>query len=438
MSIFKACLFLWRFAPVICQALTLNGFQTPNCGTFFFSPSPENVTSAFVWLDYPLAAPIIGGYVPDGAFKEAVSDPGSWCNPALWWPLSAEETRSRGLILVTTEMGVSGCQYFGNSNSIFYNARNLGFKAFVLLSVASGYTCSTGLVFNSSFPSAAYKERMSVCSDTPLYIVPTAAGNRYNQQYDTVGYLALLVPSFLEILRGAAASFPTLTVAPYECDVTKVANSPGMFVFTFFLLLFRAIIFVKAVLTLHTLARLRRPVAWLGVLFAGVLTGVASAFEIMGNPVDLPGINYWPVFGQKDQVIVVYLPMCLSLCSNIAFMWLWLKVGLNLRSLMHSKWYDGIGIVLACIPLPILIPFMSSGTFDLYSYETSLIRVVVDQVLAGKGLQDLIKLADDASQERSRFTPHPHRLSNGKDTKGISNVEEAGCFGFGPDIVLDQ
>jgi len=78
---------------------------------------------------------------------------------------------------------------------------------------------------------------------------------------------------------------------------------------------------------------------------------------------------------------MLYLPQCLGICSNLAMAWLWMRIGLNLRRLMKSRLYDAVGVLIALVPLPILIPMMSSGSFDLYDGD-GLVRQGVDAILA--------------------------------------------------------
>ena len=61
--------------------------------------------------------------------------------------------------------------------------------------------------------------------------------------------------------------------------------------------------------------------------------------------------------------------------------WLWMRIGLNLRRLMKSRVYEIVGVLIALVPLPILLPMMTSDAFDLY-YEDGLIRQGVDAILA--------------------------------------------------------
>jgi len=383
--------------------LNLRAFQNPNCEDMFFYPETGNFTGQYVFMDYPLATPYIAALIPDNPLKTLLSDVGVWCNPSLWWPLSYNETSQRNLIGVMTEMAVFGCQYYGNSYSFMYNARNLGFKGFVISNLASSDTCSTSIAINGSFPSKAHKQRMSVCSNVPYYTASLVSAS-INNEYTSQGYLGVMVPSLIEIFKGPFASFPPITLTRYECEVQEVANSPYMFAFMIFLVLFRSYVFVKGVMLLRPLAVRQRFLALAGVLFGGVLSGLFAIFEIIATPNDMPGVNYWPIIGQKDGVVLMYLPICLGMCSDLAMAWLWLKIGLNLRRLQNSRVYEVCGLLLCMIPMPVLIPIMLDETFDLYSKETSLIRQVVTEVLRGTGIDEIFALAfKNRSQRRDLY-----------------------------------
>jgi len=379
--------------------LEIHAFQAPPCDDLFFRVDEGDVYGEYVWMDYPLAAPqlALSGAIPAGAFQgHPWSDMGSWCDPTLWWPLSVNETRSRNLIAVSSEMGTLGCQYYGNGKSLFYNARNLGFKAFVESAVSTADTCGRGRAGNGSFIQVDVLREQSACAgSTPLYTASLTDNNMYNRVYHnasvagsiSTGYLGALIPSIQPLIGtilypGLVPTFPSMKLRVYECNVNKVANSVGMFVLCVFLMLFRFFILVESIRLLRKLG-VSKILASTGILFGGVFASIASFFELVATPNDLSGLNYRMWYGQKDQVIVLYLPMVLGICSNIAMAWLWLRIGLNLRSLMKGRGgqvYDVMGVLLSMVPIPVLFPKIANDAFDLYDAD-GLVRQGVDAVL---------------------------------------------------------
>jgi len=293
-------------------------------------------------------------------------------------------------------MADMGCQYFGNGKSLFYNGRDLGFKAFARVALSVADTCSTGLAFNGSFPSNDLRRQMSICtdpSDTPVITIPITENNKYNNLFkgsgaasgNAYGYLGALIPSAFQLVNlilipGFVPTLPTMTLGIYECDVQKFANSVGTYILMLFLVFLRFYVFCKSVYALKQIGT-SKPLASTGILFGGILAGIANILELIGSPNDLGSVNYTMMYGQKDQALMLYLPQCLGICSNLAMAWLWMRIGLNLRRLMKSRLYDAVGVLIALVPLPILIPMMSSGSFDLYDGD-GLVRQGVDAILA--------------------------------------------------------
>jgi hypothetical protein len=120
----------------------------PTCGELFYKPDMTDITGTYVWIDYPMAAPGLTAQYPNLGQAHPtlglLTDVGSWCDPSLWWPLTKAQTEALNIIAVSSEMADMGCQYFGNGKSLFYNGRDLGFKAFARVALSVADTCSTG------------------------------------------------------------------------------------------------------------------------------------------------------------------------------------------------------------------------------------------------------------------------------------------------------